>query len=58
MIIAICAAGPPQARQPNLRKRMKIEPGESAGPEGIGRSMALASVAAMIGVAKRPLPTG
>ena len=24
LIIAICAAGPPQARQPNLRKRRKI----------------------------------
>jgi hypothetical protein len=29
LIIAICAAGPPQARQPNLRKRAKTEPGES-----------------------------
>ena len=29
LIIAICAAGPPQARQPNLRKRRKIEAGES-----------------------------
>lgn len=26
LIIVICAAGPPQARKPNLRKRMKIAP--------------------------------
>jgi hypothetical protein len=29
LIIAICAAGPPQASRPNFKKRMKIERSES-----------------------------
>src|SRR5262245_42981480 len=50
--MAICAAGPPQARAPNLRKRRKIEPGESAVAAGCGAWLAVA------GTARRSLTYG
>ena len=41
LIIAICAAGPPQARRPNFKNRMKIERSgsvEVVGPSSFGKA--------------------